>query len=101
MCIRDRQLGLLNIGLAQAHFGALEDAIAYLRRVELGDGPGINQGTAEYFLGLCYENIGYNAEALNHYRRALEFETATLGSNDGPLVGPRVRRKVQQLGAAR
>jgi len=95
------QLGLLNIGLAQAHFGALEDAIAYLRRVELGDGPGINQGTAEYFLGLCYENIGYNAEALNHYRRALEFETATLGSNDGPLVGPRVRRKVQQLGAAR
>ena len=94
------QLGLLNIGLAHAHFGAWEDAIAYLRRVELGDGPGINQGTAEYFLGLCYESIGYSAEALNHYRRALEFEAATLGSNDGPLIGPRVRRKVQQLGAA-
>jgi tetratricopeptide (TPR) repeat protein len=91
------QLAAFNIGLALAHFGAWEDAIVYLRRVNLGDRPGINQGTVEYHLGLCYESLGYKAEALSHYRNALEYESATLASNDGPLVGPRVRQKVQQL----
>jgi len=94
------QLSLLNTGLALAHFGAWEDAITYLRRVNLGDRPGINQGTVEYFLGIFFERLGYRAEALGHFRRALEFETATLDSNDGPPVAPLVKQKVKQLEGA-
>jgi len=91
------QLALLNTGLALAHFGAWEDAIVYLRRVSFGDRPGINHGTVEYYLGICYESLGYRAEALNHYRASLEYESATLVSNDGPLVVPRARQKVRQF----
>ena len=91
------QISLLNIGLALIHFNAWEDAITYLRRVDLGDRPGINQGTVEYYLGLCYESLGYRAEALEHYRAALEYESATLESNDGPLIAPRITQKVKQL----
>ena len=89
-----------NAGMALAHFGAWEDSISYLRQIDLGDKPGINQGTVEFYLGFCFENLGYQAEAVNHYRRALEYETATFDSNDGPLVAPRVQQKVQQLGGA-
>ena len=91
------QLALLNTGLALAHFGAWEDAIVYLRRVNLGDRPGINQGTVEYYLGICYESLGYRAEALNHYRSSLGYASATLVSNDGPLVAPHARQKVSQF----
>jgi tetratricopeptide (TPR) repeat protein len=91
------QLAVFNIGLAMAHFGAWEDAIVYLRRVNLGDRPGINQGTVEYYLGICYESLGYKAEALSHYQSAFAYESATLVSNDGPLVAPRIKQKVQQL----
>jgi tetratricopeptide (TPR) repeat protein len=91
------RIALLNIGLAQAHFGAWEEAIAYLRRLSLGEKPGINQGTVEFYMGLCYEKLGYNAEALTHYRNALGFEGATFESNDGPAVAPEARQKVKQL----
>lgn len=92
------QLALFNIGLVQAHFGAWEEAIVYLRRVKLGSNPGINQGTVEYYLGLSYEKLGYKTEAVDHFKKALEYESASLDSNDGPPIAPEVRHKLKQLG---
>lgn len=91
------QLALFNIGIAMAHFGAWEDSIRYLRRVNIGEGPGVNQGTVEYYLGLGFEALGFSNEALLHYRQAMKYPNATIDSNDGPPLMPLVSHKVKVL----
>lgn len=97
----DRQSqALFNIGIAMGHFGAWEDAIRYLRRVQLGSQPGINQGTVHYFIGLGFEVLGFRAEAIDQFQQALGFDGATLDHNDGPLLAPQARQRLMRLQSA-
>jgi tetratricopeptide (TPR) repeat protein len=82
----------LNLALCAMHFGDYAAAHEHLlkARTELPQRPGISQGTAGYYLGVALERLGYDREAEEAFRAARANPSATLFSNDGPLVGDMV-----------
>lgn len=98
----ERAYGWLNVGLALMHFSQWEMAMREaLRNADLPDSRGISRGTIRYLVGLCYEKLGMEREAGAAYQEAASMTSATLVSNDGPLLAPSARRRANQLGSNR
>jgi tetratricopeptide (TPR) repeat protein len=85
----------LNLALSAMHFGDFAAAHEHLlkARTELPQRPGISQGTANYYLGLALERLGYKKEAADAYKAAAAARDATLFNNDGPAVAPLAGRR--------
>jgi tetratricopeptide (TPR) repeat protein len=86
----------LNLGLAAMHFGDFAAAHDHfvLAVKELPRHPGLSQGTAQYYLGVALERLGYRKEAQDAYAAALSAQDATLYTNDGPAVPLLAQRRV-------
>jgi len=94
----ERGYASMNIGVALMHFGRYEDAIRdAFKLADLPDGSGISRGTVRYLTGIAYEKLGLAAEARTAYLDASASATATLESNDGPLLAPSARRRAEAL----
>ncbi len=78
----------LNLGLAAMHFGDFAAAHDHFVQAvkELPRRPGLSQGSAQYYLGVALERLGYRKEALDAYAAAQAAQEATLYTNDGPAV---------------
>lgn len=74
----------LNAAAALARLQAWSDARTELQRVKLPEGPGVGNGTVQYLLGLCAENLGNRAEAEAAWRAAAASESSL--TEDGPPV---------------
>ncbi len=86
----------LNLGLAAMHFGDFAAAHDHFAQAvkELPRRPGLSQGTAQYYLGVALERLGYRKEALDAYAAAQSAQDATLYTNDGPPVPLLAQRRV-------
>jgi tetratricopeptide (TPR) repeat protein len=85
----------LNLGICAVHFGDFAAAHEHWlkARAELPNRPGLSAGTAAYYLATALERLGLRQEAVEAYRRAATYETATLFNNDGPPVAPLAKRR--------
>lgn len=85
----------LNLGICAAHFGDFAAAHEHWlkARGELPNRPGLSAGTAAYYLATALERLGLREEAVEAYRRAAGYETATLFNNDGPSVASLAKRR--------
>lgn len=88
-----------NTAISLMHFGAFEEAGDLLKNLRLGSGPGINQGTVYFYLGKCFEGMGFDPQALENYLKAGSFRNATLESHNGPLLKYEVVGKIKNMGA--
>ena len=68
---------------------------ATLETVKLPDGSGVSAGTVTYFIGLCQEALGRNADAQAAFTKAAASPEARV-SQDGPLIAPLAQRKLQR-----
>lgn len=86
----------LNLGLAAMHFGDFAAAHDHFAQAvkELPQRPGLSQGTAQYYLGVTLDRLGYHKEALDAFAAAQAAPDATLYTNDGPAVALLAQRRV-------
>ena len=86
----------LNLALCAIHFSDYAGAHEYLQkaRAELPLRPGLSRGTAQYYLGLTLEKLGYKPQAAEAYKAAAAAEGATLIDNDGPRIAALAARRV-------
>lgn len=85
----------LNAAAALARLQAWSDARTELQKVRLPEGPGVGNGTVQFLLGLCAENLGNRAEAETAYRTAASSESYL--SEDGPPVKGMAESKLAEL----
>jgi tetratricopeptide (TPR) repeat protein len=85
----------LNLGLAAMHFGDFAGAHDHFVQAvkELPARPGLSQGTAQYYLGMTLDRLGYHKEAQSAYAAAQTAADATLYTNDGPAVALLAQRR--------
>ncbi len=74
----------LNLAAALARLQAWSDARTELQKVKLPEGPGVGNGTVQYLLGLCADNLGNRAEAETAFKAAAASESWM--TEDGPPV---------------
>jgi Flp pilus assembly protein TadD len=74
----------LNTAVALARLGECAIARDELKQVQLPDRPGVGNGTVQYLLGVCAEELGNRAEAEAAFRAAAA--TESLLTEDGPSV---------------
>lgn len=92
-------LARLNLALAHIQLGDYETALRdHLPHIVLDRDRGISRGTVLYYQGLCYLMLGENADAARMFEQALQYEGATLQSNDGPQITPLVQRRLREIG---
>lgn len=92
----------LNAAAAMARLQAWSDARTELQKVKLPEGPGVGNGTVQYLLGLCADNLGNRSEAETAWRIAASSESYL--TEDGPPVKELAEAKIAELnrrGAAR
>src|SRR5262249_12336921 len=85
----------LNPAAALARLQAWSDARAELQKVKLPEGPGVGNGTVQYLLGLCADNLGNRAEAETAYKAAAASESWI--TEDGPPVKEMAEAKLADL----
>jgi hypothetical protein len=85
----------LNLAAALARLQAWSDARAELQKVKLPEGPGVGNGTVQYLLGLCADNLGNRAEAETAYKAAAASESWI--TEDGPPVKEMAEGKLADL----
>ena len=85
----------LNLAAALARLQAWSDARAELQKVKLSEGPGVGNGTVQYLLGLCADNLGNRGEAETAYKAAAESESWI--TEDGPPVKEMAEAKLADL----
>jgi len=80
--------------------GAWKDAVRVLRAIQAPKGPGLGQAAVDYWLAIALKAIGpeYQDQAKAALRRAAAVEGGRLFHNDGPLVAPRARARLLELG---
>ena len=80
--------------------GAWKDAVRVLRAIQAPKGPGLSQAAVDYWLAIALKAIGpeYQDQAKGALRRAASVPGARLFDNDGPLVAPRARARLLELG---
>jgi len=71
------------------------DARAELQRVKLPDGRGVGNGTVQYLLGLCADQLGSRAEAESAFKAAAASES--LLTEDGPPVKELAQAKLTEI----
>ena len=85
----------LNLAAALARLQVWGDARAELQQVKLPEQPGVGNGTVQYLLGLCADNLGNRAEAETAYRIAASSESWL--TDDGPPVKELAEAKIAEL----
>lgn len=93
----------LNQAAVFLHGGAWEDAVRVLRGIRAPQGPGLGQAAVDYWLATALRAIGpeYYDQAKEALERAAAVSGARLFHNDGPLVAPRARARLQDLVSSR
>ncbi len=96
-------LRLLNRASALMGAGAWEPAVRALKRVQAPAGPGLGQAAVDYWLAkaLLAVSPDYAAQARERLEAALAVPGARLFHHDGPLVAPRARALLAELGFRR
>jgi hypothetical protein len=93
----------LNQAAVFLHGSAWEEAVRTLRAVQMPSGTsgGLSQASVDYWLALALRGAGpdYLDLAKDALRRAAADPAARLYHNDGPLVAPRARARLYQLGS--
>lgn len=84
----------LNLGVALMKVGSWTDAEAELKKVTLGNGPGVSAGTVQFLLGQCYRQLGRPAEMRAAFDLAARAAGAQLTVN-GPLISELVKKELQ------
>ena len=84
---------------ALARLQAWNEAKAELQKVSLPEGPGVGNGTVQYLLGLCAENLGDRAGAELAWRTAASSESWL--TDDGPPVKELAEAKIAELARRR
>jgi hypothetical protein len=90
----------LNLAVALMGTEAWAEASRLLQEAKLPQGPGVSQGTVQYLLGLCYEQLRQFADAERAFRAAAGAEGSLL-TQDGPPVKELAEARVRALAAAR
>jgi membrane-associated protease RseP (regulator of RpoE activity) len=85
----------LNLAAALARLQAWSDARAELQKVKLPEGPGVGNGTVQYLLGLCADNLGNRGEAETAYKAAAASESWI--TEDGPPVKEMAEARLADL----
>ncbi len=93
-------LRLLNRASVLMGAGAWEPAVRVLKRVQAPAGPGLGQATVDYWLAKALLAVSpeYAAQARKKLEAALAEPGARLFHHDGPLVAPRARALLAELG---
>jgi hypothetical protein len=86
----------LNLAAALARLQSWADARAELQKVKLPEGRAVGNGTVQYLLGLCADNLGNRAEAETAWRVAASSES--LMTEDGPPVRELAEARIAELG---
>jgi hypothetical protein len=89
----------LNAAAALARLQAWNEAKTELQKVSLPEGPGVGNGTVQYLLGLCAENLGDRAGAELAYRTAASSQSWL--TDDGPPVKELAEAKIAELSRRR
>jgi tetratricopeptide (TPR) repeat protein len=85
----------LNMAAALARLQAWSEARTELQKVKLPEGPGVGNGTVQYLLGLCADNLGNRSEAELAWRTAASSESFL--TEDGPPVKELAEAKIAEL----
>jgi hypothetical protein len=85
----------LNLAAALARLQAWSDARTELQKVKLPEGPGVGNGTVQYLLGLCADNLGNRAEAETAFKAAAA--SASWMTEDGPPVKEMAEARLADL----
>ena len=85
----------LNLAAALARLQAWSDARTELQKVKLPEGPGVGNGTVQYLLGLCADNLGNRAEAETAFKAAAASESWM--TEDGPPVKEMAEARLADL----
>ena len=94
----ERGVALLNLGVAFMHFRAYDKAQSDgFGRATLAAGPGISEGTVQYFRGLCALRRGDPAAARTAFEAAAGASGSTLESGDGPSAAAAATRMLKAL----
>ena len=95
-----RWLMQLNQALLEMQARDWQSAVSTLRKIEAPRSRGLGQATVDYCLGIALTNAGprYLDAAREAFSRAASTE-GRLYSDDGPLVAPRARARLQALGS--
>ncbi len=83
--------------------GVWREAVTVLRTIRAPVGPGLGQAAVDYWLGvalLAVDPTTYGESARGALVRAMEVPEARLYHNDGPLVAPRARARLDELGGS-
>ncbi len=86
----------LNMAVALTRLGECASARDELKQVQLPDRPGVGNGTVQYLLGVCAEELGNRAEAEAAFKAAAA--TESLLTEDGPPVRELAQARLAQLG---
>ena len=89
----------LNRAVVLLHASRWEDAVRLLRGVDVQAGPGLGQGTRDYWMGVALAALGpdYAELARASLTRAAQNTGARLEHNDGPLVWPLAQAMLERL----
>lgn len=85
----------LNIAAALTRLQAWSEARTELQRVKLPEGRAVGNGTVQYLLGLCDENLGDRAAAEAAWRVAASSDS--LLTEDGPSVRELAEARLAEL----
>ena len=91
----------LNQAAVLMQAGAWEQAVDTLRQIpDAPTGPGLGRAAVDYWFGIAASALGpgYYDIARAAFSRTASAPGATLFHNDGPLVAPRARARLQLLG---
>ena len=91
----------LNQAAVLMQAGAWEQAVDTLRQIpDAPTGPGLGRAAVDYWFGMAASALspGYYDIARAAFSRTASVPGATLFHNDGPLVAPRARARLQLLG---
>ncbi|MEZ5332051.1 MAG: PEGA domain-containing protein [Thermoanaerobaculia bacterium] len=90
----------LNRAAVAVRVDAWESVVRTLRGVEAPLGPGLGQAMVDYWLGtalLATDPASYLSQARSMLERAAAVDGGRLLSDDGPLVAPRARARLEAL----
>jgi tetratricopeptide (TPR) repeat protein len=96
----DGPAALASLGMLLSRAGQPARAAEALRRVRLGDRPGVGDGTAAYELGRALASLGQEKEAREAFERAAA-SAATAIADDGPEIKGAAADHLVDLGVAR
>jgi hypothetical protein len=85
----------LNLAAALARLQAWGEARTELQKVKLPEGPGVGNGTVQYLLGVCADNLGNRSEAEAAWKAAASSESWI--TEDGPPVKELAEAKLAEL----